>query len=125
MSQKELAKFKQRLLKLQHDLGRRSESLLEGMQEEERPTGEHEPRIAPSAAAESDRLIEQVEERIGQQIFEALERVAEGTYGRCQQCGKPIPQVRLEAIPYATYCVECEREIEAGYLESVDGKSSW
>lgn len=40
------------------------------------------------------------------QIQEALERMKEGTYGQCSVCGKEIPVQRLEAIPYATTCVE-------------------
>lgn len=112
MNKKELEKFKERLLDLQRDLGRRSESLVAAMRDEESPPGEHERRIAPSATAESDRVMEQAEERIGQQIIEALERIADGSYGRCQQCHRQIPNARLQAIPYATYCVKCEAEME-------------
>ena len=41
------------------------------------------------------------------QIEAALERIDEGSYGRCAECGTRIPAARLEAIPYATCCVEC------------------
>jgi DnaK suppressor protein len=41
------------------------------------------------------------------QIQSALERIAEGTYGLCEECGKEIPRARLEAIPYAALCVGC------------------
>ncbi len=37
----------------------------------------------------------------------ALERVADGTYGTCESCGKSIPIERLEVLPYSTLCVEC------------------
>ncbi len=37
----------------------------------------------------------------------ALERVADGTYGICESCGKSIPIERLEVLPYSTLCVEC------------------
>lgn len=40
------------------------------------------------------------------QVNHALERVAAGTYGTCERCGKPIPVERLEARPSATLCVE-------------------
>ncbi len=39
-------------------------------------------------------------------IDEALQRIEDGTYGICQGSGKPIPKPRLEAIPWARYCVE-------------------
>jgi RNA polymerase-binding transcription factor DksA len=37
----------------------------------------------------------------------ALHRINEGTFGICENCGKPIPEERLEAIPYARYCTAC------------------
>jgi DnaK suppressor protein len=37
----------------------------------------------------------------------ALERIAEGSYGKCEECGKKIPESRLEAIPYTAVCVQC------------------
>jgi DnaK suppressor protein len=37
----------------------------------------------------------------------ALQRVSEGSYGTCEDCGKKIPESRLEAIPYSTVCVQC------------------
>ncbi|MEV1249844.1 TraR/DksA family transcriptional regulator [Nonomuraea sp. NPDC050022] len=41
-------------------------------------------------------------------VIEALKRVDEGTYGRCVDCGKPVPEGRLEARPEAARCVECQ-----------------
>jgi DnaK suppressor protein len=43
------------------------------------------------------------------QVERALERVENGTYGRCETCRNPIAPERLEAFPYATTCVECKR----------------
>lgn len=42
-----------------------------------------------------------------QQIDSALDRINQGTYGRCVKCGKDIPQERLEVLPYALMCVTC------------------
>ncbi|HSK06812.1 MAG TPA: TraR/DksA C4-type zinc finger protein [Acidimicrobiia bacterium] len=39
----------------------------------------------------------------------ALARMGEGTYGICESCGKSIPLARLDALPYATLCVDCAR----------------
>jgi RNA polymerase-binding transcription factor DksA len=39
----------------------------------------------------------------------ALERLADGTYGVCVDCGSPIPLERLEALPEAAFCVACPR----------------
>ncbi len=45
-------------------------------------------------------------------IEAALERVEDGTYGLCEECGVKIPKKRLEAIPYATMCVKCASQSE-------------
>ena len=37
----------------------------------------------------------------------ALDKIADGTYGECEACGRPISEGRLQAIPEATRCVEC------------------
>ena len=39
-------------------------------------------------------------------------RIADGTYGKCEECGGDIDKARLEAYPTATRCVECERRRE-------------
>ncbi|MFI5258633.1 MAG: TraR/DksA family transcriptional regulator [Candidatus Limnocylindrales bacterium] len=41
------------------------------------------------------------------QIEAALRRIEAGTFGRCASCGKPIAPERIEALPWATDCVEC------------------
>jgi DnaK suppressor protein len=46
------------------------------------------------------------------EIEEALKRVDAGTYGVCEMSGKPIPDARLEAIPFARFTVECQTQIE-------------
>jgi len=45
-------------------------------------------------------------------IDEAMGKIDRGTYGQCDRCGRDIPKERLDAIPYAIYCVECQDIIE-------------
>ncbi|MEO0255146.1 MAG: TraR/DksA family transcriptional regulator [candidate division WOR-3 bacterium] len=45
-------------------------------------------------------------------IEDAISRIKDGTYGICLKCSKPIPLYRLKAIPYARYCIKCQKEIE-------------
>jgi DnaK suppressor protein len=47
------------------------------------------------------------------QIDVALQRMATGNYGVCDDCGRNIPLARLQALPYATLCIECQRDREA------------
>jgi len=58
---------------------------------------------------EVDESLEENAEQIGREIEAALARIDDGTYGTCVKCGKPIPEARLEAVPYATLCIECKR----------------
>jgi DnaK suppressor protein len=46
------------------------------------------------------------------QIEASLERIEEGTYGQCEECGVKIPKSRLNAVPYATLCVRCAQQQE-------------
>ncbi len=46
------------------------------------------------------------------QIDRALEKLDEGTYGVCDNCGKQIAEGRLEVEPYATLCVDCRRLLD-------------
>lgn len=45
-------------------------------------------------------------------IEASLERIDEGSYGLCEECGLKIPKSRLNAIPYATLCVRCAEQQE-------------
>jgi DnaK suppressor protein len=49
------------------------------------------------------------------QIDGALKRIEEGSFGLCEECGKRIPEPRLEAIPYAALCVQCASQQEEGH----------
>lgn len=48
------------------------------------------------------------------QVDEALDRIEAGTFGECEECGEPIAVARLEAMPYATLCVDCKEIQETG-----------
>jgi RNA polymerase-binding protein DksA len=47
-------------------------------------------------------------------IETSLERIEEGSYGQCEECGVKIPKTRLNAIPYASLCVKCATQREEG-----------
>src|SRR5436305_11415850 len=54
----------------------------------------------------------QNQEQALDEIREALERIRLGTFGRCEECGAPIPKARLLAVPYTRHCVECARKLQ-------------
>jgi DnaK suppressor protein len=63
---------------------------------------------------ELDGGLEENAEYLISEIDAALRRVQEGTYGTCVVCGRPIGEARLEAVPYATLCIDDKRKQERG-----------
>src|ERR1043165_8246594 len=53
-------------------------------------------------------------------IDAALDRIQEGQYGKCVNCGEPIQEKRLEAVPWARHCIRCQDLIERGELSNGD-----
>ncbi|HEU5199910.1 MAG TPA: TraR/DksA C4-type zinc finger protein [Ktedonobacterales bacterium] len=82
--------------------------------EDSRPKYSNHP--ADEAAALHDRTGRDAVARVlvddMQQVERALERLAAGSYGLCDDCGQPIPPKRLEARPTATLCVSCQSQRE-------------
>jgi DnaK suppressor protein len=58
-------------------------------------------------------LMENEEDTLGA-IESALEKLEDGSFGRCEQCEGQIAKLRLEAIPYASHCIKCANELQRG-----------
>jgi DnaK suppressor protein len=58
-------------------------------------------------------LMENEEDTLGA-IEAALEKIEEGSYGRCDQCEGEISKQRLNAIPYAAHCIRCANALQNG-----------
>jgi RNA polymerase-binding transcription factor DksA len=56
----------------------------------------------------------QNQEQALKEITEALGRIRNGTFGRCEECQGVIPKGRLHAVPYTRHCVACARKLEQG-----------
>ena len=54
--------------------------------------------------------LKQTDAKILQAIEEALMRVADGTYGACRDCGEPVSEARLTAIPWTRVCIVCKEK---------------
>ena len=60
------------------------------------------------------------------QVERALRRLKQGTYGKCETCSCKIPVARLNALPYSTLCIKCQREMETeGGWVGGRGDSDW
>jgi RNA polymerase-binding transcription factor DksA len=79
--------------------------------------GTHNPREDADIAEETwedeevSRTVEVLQARF-QQVEDALEHIQNGAYGRCLDCKKAIPHERLDAVPSAVRCVECQKRFE-------------
>jgi DnaK suppressor protein len=86
--------------------------------ETEEIVGNSDNHLGDTATATLDREIdyslEENSEHVLRSIDGALQRIEEGTFGICESCGQPISEERLEAIPYATQCIDCRRKGERG-----------
>lgn len=77
-----------------------------------------------SAQDELNSQLAEVESRELAHIDNALERITTGHYGVCEGCSCKIPMARLSALPYATLCIECQREAEK-YGTVGNGDTDW
>ena len=98
----------------------RVEAALENLRNEnpgsvEEETGEEtsDQHLADTATAMHDRELDygltENEEELLQSIDDALQRIEDGTYGVCSNCGKPIGEERLEALPWTNLCIDCAK----------------
>jgi DnaK suppressor protein len=75
--------------------------------------GVHQADHATEAFEQTKEMaIRQNTENLQRRVEAALARFNNGTYSLCTQCGKPIDPARLEAIPYAELCMECQGKLE-------------
>ena len=58
-------------------------------------------------------LLANEEDRLGM-IETALQRIEDGDYGQCEECGGVIPKTRLNAIPYTPVCIKCAESRDNG-----------
>lgn len=50
--------------------------------------------------------------RLLRDVVSALRKIDDGSFGSCERCGEPISEKRLEALPFARYCIGCQRVVE-------------
>jgi RNA polymerase-binding protein DksA len=77
---------------------------------------EREPELEERAQEEcATRVLASLDDRsLGEiaEIDSALQRIIDGTYGKCLDCGRALPLARLRVVPTAAFCVECARQEE-------------
>ncbi|HUT54647.1 MAG TPA: RNA polymerase-binding protein DksA [bacterium] len=108
MNKKDTDRFKKVLLKQLEEL----EQKVEGPNEHLNAANDYFPDPTDRASAESDRnfdiRVRDRERRLIIKVKEALQRIEDGGFGICEDCGEPIDMKRLEARPVTTLCIECK-----------------
>jgi DnaK suppressor protein len=112
MSAKRTEHFRQVLETLISEL----QGVLAAAQRETRTDAARHADPADQAASEHDRQMLLHKAAVAQQrlktLTEAQERVRQGSFGQCAECGGDIEPKRLEAIPWARYCIRCQEARE-------------
>ena len=109
----ELKKLREVLLRRREAIRRALDGDLSMLRElREQTKGDILDAALDSAQDELSSQLAEVESRELAQIEHALERMENGTYGVCEVTEQPIPLARLQALPYATTCIEAQREME-------------
>jgi len=124
-------KRKEVLLRIHRTLLARREALRSAIREQMEgmrlSRGGADPADAASHAAHeavNSELVD-LESRELAQVERALEKIRNGTYGICEGCGKKIQIARLNALPYSTYCIACQREYETSSFGTTGLTADW
>jgi len=119
LTENEIQKFKTVLEKLKVQLSQTIKSVSDDVKSMEESKG-YSQHQADEGTDDFDQTISievsAKEQGILRQIDRALEKIEEGTYGRCDVSGDEIPLKRLEAIPYANMTVQAQEKFEKGAL---------
>lgn len=118
MERERLAKFRSMLQERQRELAR----IVSVSQEHGRSAVEDYPQDAAERASvfaskEFFFAHSTQERRLLKMVTEAMERIEEGSYGRCVACESEINPKRLEAVPWARYCLQCQEYLERQMAE--------
>lgn len=107
-----LVKLHQRLIARRDTLHRVLAGELNDMRGEDTQSGDAADVAFGTGAGEIASQLAEFEARELAQIERAVKLLKSGKYGTCEACGKKIPVARLNALPYSTHCIECQRQQE-------------
>jgi len=117
LSENEIEKFKQQLLKLRAELSKSVAEVTQEVKDAEKATGYSQHQ----ADQGTDDFVQNINLEVSNSEYEtiklidkALQKIEEGTYGICEVSGEEIPKKRLEAIPYATMTVKAQELRDKG-----------
>ncbi len=117
MDKRKLETFKKRLLQKQQDLNRAvSRNEQDGRLADEEVTQDIADKAINSYTKEFLFHQSNNDRQALQLIDEALTRIRDGSFGQCITCGNELNPKRLDAVPWARYCIACQEKVEQGVL---------
>lgn len=118
MEKKRVEQFKKRLEMRQQELRRLvSRNVQDGRAADEQAAQDIADKAANSYTKEFLFHQSNNDRQLLQLVEEALQRIREGSYGECVNCGNELNAKRLEAVPWTRYCINCQEKVEQGLLE--------
>lgn len=119
LSKKKIDEFRTRLEEMEATLGRQLRDSTEEVKSADSSKG-YSQHQADEGTDDFDRMVNlgltSEKYEIMRQVQRALEKIGEGSYGKCDITGDEIPVKRLDAIPYATMTVAAQEALEKGTL---------
>lgn len=115
MEKKRLEHFKKRLVQKQTELLQAvSRNEQDGRAADEEATQDVADKAINSYTKEFLFHLSNSDRNLLQMVAEALQRIKDGTYGQCASCGNDMNPKRLEAVPWARHCLNCQEKVEQG-----------
>ena len=109
----DVERFRQRLMQLEQETIRKIGRDVELARESDDDRPDPVDQSVVDELRDEHLVLAQTDSEVLAQIRAALERIENGTYGRCVVDGETIEPARLEAVPWAPYCARHQREAEA------------
>ncbi|MCD6454044.1 MAG: TraR/DksA family transcriptional regulator [Candidatus Aminicenantes bacterium] len=112
MKTRDLERLKKKLLKKREEILSKLENLAKETSEEGEPLIEIYDKASYQFNKEYKIALGEKDAEVLKDIEDALRKIEEGTYGKCEECGADIPLKRLNAVPWTRYCVVCAERLE-------------
>ena len=120
MDKKTLEQYKKKLEEKRRELSEAyTKNRHYGRESDEGGTQDLADKASSSYTKEFLYSLSNTEKSILEEVQHAIERMDDGEYGSCMECGEKISKKRLDAVPWARFCVPCQERVEQGIREEV------